>query len=299
MIDAHHRAVVRLAVKLVEHWSQRGQSPPREKLPHLADLAILLAQAGYADALANAAVACDYLQDVVVEHAAQEALAQHFAAGMSSAQHFCDAQRRGYCFAADPDLPGALRAAGPLATSAGYEAAAALPGVICDDAPGVLALVGGVSWFAQRWPSAADLVAYYFARARDALAAGDVLAALLALGYCAHLLADLCVPHHAAGTIGLGHRAWEAAAAKCWNDYYSNASGPRAWWRLRTYIAPHVISILHLLTDADHPYLLARRAVTLTPSTTYYLIPTRAQALAATARAAALTLRCLDLALAA
>lgn len=62
------------------------------------------------------------------------------------------------------------------------------------------------------WPSAPQVVRADWDLAVRLFREGDMLQAAFYLGAAAHLVQDLCVPHHAAARVFAGHKAFEAYA---------------------------------------------------------------------------------------
>lgn len=76
-----------------------------------------------------------------------------------------------------------------------------------------------------RFRSAAEDFEVYFQRALTAGKRADDQEAAFFLGAAAHLLQDLCVPHHARGKLFDGHKAYEIWAARCRNDFKAANAG--------------------------------------------------------------------------
>ena len=86
------------------------------------------------------------------------------------------------------------------------------------------------------WPCAPDLTAQYWAQAVRHAQAGAGAQAAYYLGAAAHLVQDLCVPHHAAARLFAGHSEFEAYARRYRHRYaahdggiYDLATAPADW----------------------------------------------------------------------
>jgi phospholipase C len=86
------------------------------------------------------------------------------------------------------------------------------------------------------WPSAPQMLRAYWDLARRYQAERHESEAAFYLGAAAHLVQDLCVPHHAAATPWRGHRAFEAWAARYRHRFavhsgglYDLARTPEGW----------------------------------------------------------------------
>lgn len=86
------------------------------------------------------------------------------------------------------------------------------------------------------WPSAADLFQEYWDQAVRRFLAGESHEAFFYLGAAAHLVQDMCVPHHTAAVLLGGHKRFEAYAQthRHWfaapgAGFYHLASSPLDW----------------------------------------------------------------------
>ncbi|GAB6175027.1 hypothetical protein JCM15765_45050 [Paradesulfitobacterium aromaticivorans] len=81
------------------------------------------------------------------------------------------------------------------------------------DKPGVL-----------RWPGAAAECQYYFNKALHALEK-DVTKGMFYFGAALHLVQDMCVPHHAVGSVFDGHQEFEKWVENNWHQFSCTPSG--------------------------------------------------------------------------
>lgn len=86
------------------------------------------------------------------------------------------------------------------------------------------------------WPSAPQMVREYWNQAARFYREGQMHQAAFYLGAAAHLVQDLCVPHHAAARVFAGHQAFEGYArqyrhlfAVHANGIYDLARTPEGW----------------------------------------------------------------------
>lgn len=81
---------------------------------------------------------------------------------------------------------------------------------------------GSGMWF---WPSAAEKCSDFFSRALNLWQSKKHSRAMFLLGAAAHLVQDLCVPHHAACRLFGGHAQYEGWAEKKKLDYSVDSGG--------------------------------------------------------------------------
>lgn len=86
------------------------------------------------------------------------------------------------------------------------------------------------------WPSGPQAVREYWDLARRCLAEQNLTQAFFYLGAAAHIVQDLCVPHHAAARLFAGHKEFEAYACRYrhWfaaheDGMYDLARTPEGW----------------------------------------------------------------------
>lgn len=86
------------------------------------------------------------------------------------------------------------------------------------------------------WPSAPQLVREYWELAARHRCEGDMGQAAFYLGAAAHLVQDMCVPHHAAARLFAGHKRFEAYAREHREQFgvrrggiYQLATSPEGW----------------------------------------------------------------------
>lgn len=86
------------------------------------------------------------------------------------------------------------------------------------------------------WPSAPELIRHYWDAAIRAKLEYDLPHAFFFLGAAAHLVQDLCVPHHAAVQLFAGHKKFEAYARRYRHRFaaherglYDLARTPEGW----------------------------------------------------------------------
>lgn len=89
------------------------------------------------------------------------------------------------------------------------------------------------------WPSAVETVREHWEAARGQFRAGRLGQAFFWLGAAAHLVQDLCVPHHAAARLFAGHKRFEGFARRYRHRYAVHAGGiygaagtPEGWVEL-------------------------------------------------------------------
>lgn len=75
------------------------------------------------------------------------------------------------------------------------------------------------------WPSAPELMQDYWENALRLLAESNLPRAFFYLGAAAHLVQDLCVPHHAAARVFGGHREFEAFARRYYQRFVAHDGG--------------------------------------------------------------------------
>lgn len=76
-----------------------------------------------------------------------------------------------------------------------------------------------------RFPNAIDDFRGYFSKALYQARGGNNGKAMFFLGAAAHLVQDLCVPHHASGRLMSGHRQYEAWAGRNYRKYAVDRGG--------------------------------------------------------------------------
>lgn len=88
----------------------------------------------------------------------------------------------------------------------------------------------------KSWPSALQVLGEYWALARSYQAERNAAQAAFYLGAAAHLVQDLCVPHHAAAALWKGHKFFESWAARFRHRFavhagglYDLAQSPEGW----------------------------------------------------------------------
>jgi len=81
---------------------------------------------------------------------------------------------------------------------------------------------GSGMWF---WPSAAEKCSEFFSSALNLWQSKKHTRAMFFLGAAAHLVQDLCVPHHAACRLFAGHAQYEGWAARRKFDYSAERGG--------------------------------------------------------------------------
>lgn len=94
------------------------------------------------------------------------------------------------------------------------------------------------------WPDATEVCGEYFGKATQAWRDGRSQLAAFYLGAAAHIVQDLCVPHHATNRLLDGHSAFEALAETVRGKYvvfkggiYDAAQTPAGWVRANAEIA--------------------------------------------------------------
>jgi len=75
------------------------------------------------------------------------------------------------------------------------------------------------------WPNAVELAQTYWNRASDLYLQRNFPQAFFYLGAAAHLVQDLCVPHHAAARVFAGHKQFEQMARRHRHEHAVNHSG--------------------------------------------------------------------------
>lgn len=76
-----------------------------------------------------------------------------------------------------------------------------------------------------RFPSAIDLFEQYTGLAIKNVRGGDVEKSVFFLGAAAHILQDVCVPHHARGKLFAGHRRYEEWVRQRYAQYCTLSGG--------------------------------------------------------------------------
>lgn len=255
----HHAAIVRFAAQLA---------------PRLAPaVAPLLAAPTTLGALAAGVEAADYYDDVRIAGkspvARFAAWTQAHVSGGTSLQHFGDA--RGYCLDDDRYRPRLVDLTADNSATVDYHAEA-LPVPVSrrDDAPG--RALQGQPWAHVFFPSAGQLAEFYAATARVLWRVNDRERALRCAAAAMHLLHDLCVPHHAICTIGLGHSQFEAALWAAWCEWESG-SWPRCRWAAWRRLDPEALTAEYLDSLALPPTAAALAARVAAETRRLWVIP--------------------------
>ena len=276
---AHHAAIIDYAARL---------APDQE----------LLADPTTRAALRAGVQAADYYDDVVILGdslpARFVAWTQTHVSGGTSLQHFGG---RGYCLDADDYRPRAVDLTALDQALVGYDPTALpMPLAAAVGAPGMHALDPPRPWAHTFYPPAGALAEFYAGVARTLWRVGDRERALRCLAAAIHMLQDLCVPHHAICTIGLGHSQYEAAAWAAWRPLQSPAGLPLRVWRALRGVRPAalVAGYRRELAGAAGPLALAAAIEAITRREHIYdaetpirtLMPVRACRISALATAA-------------
>ena len=119
------------------------------------------------------------------------------------------------------------------------------------------------------WPAATAVCDEYFSRAVRAWRQGSARRTAFLLGAAAHVLQDLCVPHHAAARLLDGHAAFEALGEGLRSAFpvycggrYGVAATPAGWVRANAWRA---LEYLPLTTGGAGPEPMAEAIADLLP----------------------------------
>jgi phospholipase C len=76
-----------------------------------------------------------------------------------------------------------------------------------------------------RFPNALEMFDLYFHQAAKHVYAGNPRQAMIYLGAAAHLVQDMCVPHHSRGKLFAGHRQYENWVKQRYSEYGIGSGG--------------------------------------------------------------------------
>ncbi|MEW5954483.1 MAG: zinc dependent phospholipase C family protein [Bacillota bacterium] len=132
-----------------------------------------------------------------------------------------------------------------------------------------------------KWPSASQKCSDYFNLARFYWARANYNQAIFMLGAAAHLVQDLCVPHHAFCNLFQGHLEYERWVERHKENYalsrggiYSNGITPVNWVRQNALLSLHYFNLVASGASEDDYHratdILLKRAQRTTAGFFYY-----------------------------